>query len=52
MAALQRKWPNYRKGQTQVQLAQRIALADIKKACTVEPDLYRFLLAIGMIAED
>jgi hypothetical protein len=52
MAALQRKWPNYRKGQTQIQLAQRIALSDIKKTCTVEPELRRFLLAIGMLAED
>jgi hypothetical protein len=47
--ALARRWPGYDKGQTRAQLARRIAMAQVRQACEVEPDLRAFLAAIGAL---
>lgn len=47
-AALTKAWPNYRKGSTQIQLADRINLERIGQARAVEPALEAFLSAIGL----
>jgi hypothetical protein len=47
MSALKKQWPSYEKGMTISQLADYIGVDDIRRACTVEPELYRFLDAIG-----
>jgi hypothetical protein len=49
MVALRRRWADYRKAQTQVQLAQRITMEHIQRACSVEPSLRDFLVSIGVI---
>jgi hypothetical protein len=49
LAALRQRWPDYEKGRTQVQLANYIDLDSVRRASNVEPDLRRFLRAIGAI---
>jgi hypothetical protein len=46
LVALQRHWPAYKKPMTASGLAERITSVEIKRACTVEPDLQAFLRAI------
>jgi hypothetical protein len=48
LAALRKAWPNYQKGRTQIQLAERIDMVSIHQARQVEPDLDIFLTAIGI----
>ena len=48
LEALLREWPQYRKPMAAQELAQRIALEQIKAACGVETELYAFLRAIGL----
>lgn len=43
---LQREWPSYAKPMTAGRLAERIAPAEVERACAVEPDLREFLRAI------
>ena len=50
LAALRRQWPEYEKGLSAQQLAERIDLPQVQQASAVEADLRRFLLAIGLIA--
>ena len=45
---LRREWPEYRKPMTAQALAQRIAIDQIRAACTVEVELDAFLRAIGL----
>lgn len=47
--ALRRHWPDYEKGMSAQQLAQRIAIENIRLACTVEPDLRALLNDLGLI---
>ena len=47
LTRLQREWPTYTKPMTADKLSERIAMAEIERACTVEPDLIVFLRAIG-----
>lgn len=49
MAALRQRWADYEKARTQVQLAERITMEHILRACGVEPELHAFLVAIGVI---
>jgi hypothetical protein len=46
LARLQREWPAYAKPMTAAKLGERIALAEIERACGVELDLRGFLRAI------
>jgi hypothetical protein len=46
LARLRREWPAYTKPMTAEKLGERIELAEIKRACAVEPDLRGFLQAI------
>lgn len=48
LAALRKPWPDYQKGRTQIQLAERIDMVNIRQAREVEPDLDAFLAAIGI----
>lgn len=48
LAALRKPWPNYHKGSTQIQLADRIDMQRIRQARAVEPGLDAFLTAIGL----
>lgn len=45
--ALRQNWPEYRKPMTQLELAKRIGVDQIRAAATVEPDLAVFLQLIG-----
>jgi hypothetical protein len=45
LARLQKEWPGYAKPMTADKLSERIAMADIERACRVEPELSRFLRA-------
>jgi len=49
LAILQRYWADYRKGMPARRLEDRIDLAGIRRACTVEPDLCALLKAIGLL---
>jgi hypothetical protein len=49
LARLQREWPEYTKPMTADKLAERIALAEIERACTAEPNLREFLRAIDWL---
>lgn len=49
MTALRRHWPDYQKGCTVVQLAEKISIDHVRQACTVEVDLQVFLAAIGLL---
>lgn len=51
LTALRQRWPNYQKGTTQLQLAERIDLARIIEVCSVEPELKAFLKKIGVILQ-
>ena len=47
MVELRRRWPDYVKGISAVQLAKRISIREIAWAASVEPSLREFLYAIG-----
>lgn len=47
-AAIRQEWPEYKKGMTAQQLAQRIDLNQIRAASKVENELRAFLTALGM----
>jgi hypothetical protein len=51
METIQNHWPEYKKGMNAMQLAGRIALSDMRNACTVERDLRIFLIKIGLTQE-
>ncbi len=46
-AQLKKEWPEYLKPMNRVKLAQRINLAGLRQAANVEPELAKFLHAIG-----
>jgi hypothetical protein len=46
-AAIQQHWPGYRKPMSQLELARRIGLDEIREAAKVESDLARFLQLIA-----
>jgi hypothetical protein len=48
-AQLCQRWPEYEKALTATQIANRIDLAAVRRAATVEPDLKRFLQSIGLV---
>lgn len=48
LAMLQREWPGYSKGMSAKQLSERISLDQVRRACSVEPDLRAFLAAVGL----
>jgi len=45
-AELRRRWPNYEKGMTAMQLQRRIGWPDVERACRVERDLALFIAAL------
>ncbi len=46
-AALQAAWPKYRRKFGKVQLYDKFGLEDLRRVCTVEPELREFLRIIG-----
>ena len=46
--ALLREWPEYSKPMAAAQLAIRLELAHVHRACAVEAELQRFIQAIGL----
>jgi hypothetical protein len=49
LAALRREWPDYNKGMSAQELAQRIDLGCVRAACAVENDLRLFLRRLGLV---
>ena len=49
MRALQKAWPNYKKGMTRRDYIKKIRLHDVKRAADAHPDLKSFLQIIGLI---
>jgi hypothetical protein len=49
---LRRRWPEYEKGISAAELANRIAEAEIRRIMTVEPELRRFLIDLGFKPPD
>jgi hypothetical protein len=47
MEELRRRWPDYMKGTSAVQLAKRIGIREIAWAASVEQSLREFLYEIG-----
>jgi hypothetical protein len=47
IAMLRRFWPHYEKAMPALRLGQRFTLADVRRACEVEPELRAMLEAIG-----
>ena len=49
LQALKRVWPEYSKAMPAIQLATRIDLVAVRRACTAEPTLASFLIQIGLL---
>ncbi|RAI33195.1 hypothetical protein CH338_22965 [Rhodoplanes elegans] len=50
MAALRRRWPEYRKGSSASQLSERIPFESLVRVCAVEARLRDFVIAIGLLS--